>query len=77
VRWGAQASMVEEPPAEQLGEGDSSPELLTDGKGEKTGTAATAVAPAARGYGRVTLDGGLGVLGKGSSGATMVEERRD
>jgi hypothetical protein len=32
--------MVEGPPARQVGEGGSSPELLTDRKGQKTGTAA-------------------------------------
>jgi hypothetical protein len=40
LRWGARASTVEGPPAEQVGEAGSSPELLADGNGRKTGTAA-------------------------------------
>jgi hypothetical protein len=33
--WGARASTVEGPPAGQVGEGGSSPDLLADGKGQK------------------------------------------
>jgi hypothetical protein len=40
ARGGARAPMAERPPAGQVGGGGSSPELLADGKGGKTGTAA-------------------------------------